>query len=98
MQMPAVTQSAAAPVIELLGLSVRFGKRDILKNLNISLSGKMVGLLGPNGAGKSTLIQTLLGFCPVTSGTASIFGHDIRHHQRQTRTLIGYMPESDSFI
>jgi ABC-2 type transport system ATP-binding protein len=86
------------PIIELKDLRVNFGSREILKGLNISLSGKMVGLLGPNGAGKSTLIQTLLGFCPVTSGTATIFGHDIRHDQRQTRTLIGYMPESDSFI
>ena len=36
------------PVIELAGLSVRFGKREILKNLTISLSGRIIGLLGPN--------------------------------------------------
>jgi ABC-2 type transport system ATP-binding protein len=86
------------PVIELAGLSVRFGERDILKDLRVSLSGRTIGLLGPNGAGKSTLIQTLLGFVPPSSGTASIFGHDIRREPRVIREQIGYMPENDSFI
>jgi ABC-2 type transport system ATP-binding protein len=64
----------------------------------MSLGGRTIGLLGPNGAGKSTLIQTLLGFVPSTSGTARIFGHDIRTGIREIRTLVGYMPENDSFI
>lgn len=85
-------------VIELAGLSVRFGRREILKDLSAVLSGRTLGLLGPNGAGKSTLIQTLLGFCPVSAGTARVFGHDIRHHIRQIRAQIGYMPENDAFI
>jgi len=86
------------PVIELAGLSVRFGKREILRDLRAALSGRTLGLLGPNGAGKSTLILTLLGFCPVAGGTAKIFGHDIRHHLRRIRAQIGYMPENDAFI
>jgi len=77
---------------------VRFGKRDILRDLNITLSARTIGLLGPNGAGKSTLIQTLLGFCPPAAGTAKIFGHDIRHELGHLRSLIGYMPENDAFI
>jgi ABC-2 type transport system ATP-binding protein len=85
-------------VIELAGLSVRFGKREILKDLRAALSGRTLGLLGPNGAGKSTLILTLLGFCPVAGGTARVFGYDIRHHLRQVRAQIGYMPENDAFI
>jgi len=87
-----------AAVIDLAGLSVRFGERDILEDLRVSVSGRTIGLLGPNGAGKSTLIQTLLGFVPASSGTASIFGHDIRREQGAIRTLVGYMPENDAFI
>lgn len=86
------------PVINLAGLTVRFGQRDILKDLRVSLSGRTIGLLGPNGAGKSTLIQALLGFCPVAAGTATILGHDILREARQVRTLVGYMPENDAFI
>lgn len=86
------------PVVELDGLSVRFGKREILKDLKVTLSGRIIGLLGPNGAGKSTLIQTLLGFCPVAGGTARVFGHDIRRGIKQVRSMVGFMPETDAFI
>src|ERR1051325_7409440 len=86
------------PVIELAGLSVRFGNRDILQDLRVSLTGRTIGLLGPNGAGKSTLIQTLLGFVPLSGGSASIFGRDIHQQTRELRALVGYMPENDAFI
>src|SRR5436190_2195586 len=82
---PAASGSAAAavsegatPVIELDGLSVRFGRRQILTDLRSRLSGRSIGLLGPNGSGKTTLIHTLLGFHEPSSGTARIFGKDIR--------------------
>lgn len=88
----------AEPVIHLDGLSVQFGKRPILKELRGELRGRAIGLLGPNGAGKTTLIHTLLGFHPPSSGTAHIFGRDIRNDAKQIRTQIGYMPERDSFI
>jgi len=85
-------------VIDLHGLSVSFGRRQILKNLRGDLRGKAIGLLGPNGAGKTTLIHTLLGFHQPSSGTAHIFGLDISDDAKQIRSLIGYMPERDSFI
>jgi ABC-2 type transport system ATP-binding protein len=86
------------PVIDLHGLSVAFGRRQILKNLRGDLRGKAIGLLGPNGAGKTTLIHTLLGFHEPNGGTAQIFGHDISDDAKKIRALIGYMPERDSFI
>src|SRR6185369_2747237 len=88
----------AEPVIDLDGLSVTFGGRPILKDLRGELRGRAIGLLGPNGAGKTTLIHTLLGFHPPSSGTAHIFGRDIRKEAKPIRTQIGYLPERDSFI
>ena len=97
-----ISQQAVAapltPVIDLQGLSVQFGSREILKNLVCSLRGRAIGLLGPNGAGKSTLINTLLGFYHPSSGSASVLGYDIRKETRSIRSLVGYMPENDSFI
>jgi ABC-2 type transport system ATP-binding protein len=95
-----VNEQAAnhAPVIDLHGLSVNFGRRQILKNLRGDLRGRAIGLLGPNGAGKTTLIHTLLGFHRPSSGTAQIFGHDIASDATQIKSLVGYMPERDSFI
>jgi ABC-2 type transport system ATP-binding protein len=86
------------PVIDLHGLSVAFGRRQILKNLRGDLRGKAIGLLGPNGAGKTTLIHTLLGFHHPNAGTAQIFGHDIVDEAKKIKSLIGYMPERDAFI
>jgi ABC-2 type transport system ATP-binding protein len=85
-------------VIELDKLEVRLGGRVILKQLDASLTGRAIGLLGPNGAGKSTLLNTLLGFHSPSSGTARIFGMDIRKDARGVRGLIGYMPENEAFI
>src|SRR5438552_11692861 len=85
-------------VISLDALSVTFGRRPILKNLNGELRGPAIGLLVPNGAGKTTLIHTLLGFHPPSAGAARIFGSDIRAEANKIKSLIGYMPERDSFI
>src|SRR5436309_2694000 len=87
-----------SPVIELDNLGIKFGDRQILKDLNGSLSGRAIGLLGPNGAGKTTLIHTLLGFHPPSDGSARIFGRDIRTEAKAIRAFVGYMPERDSFI
>src|SRR3989440_8275746 len=88
----------SAGVITLDNLSVTFGGRPILKNLSGDLRGRAIGLLGPNGAGKTTLIHTLLGFHQPSAGTARILGSDIRGEANQIKSLIGYMPERDSFI
>jgi ABC-2 type transport system ATP-binding protein len=86
------------PLIELNGLTVRFGNRDILRGLTASLRGRAIGLLGPNGAGKSTLINTLLGFYKPVGGSAKVFGQDISTNLSNIRSLVGYMPENDAFI
>ena len=86
------------PVIQLDGLSVRFGRLEALSDLSGRFSAGSLGLLGPNGAGKTTLLHPLLGFHPPSAGSARVFGHDVVHERGATRSLIGYMPERDSFI
>jgi ABC-2 type transport system ATP-binding protein len=86
------------PIIELDQLRIEFGRRRILQDIKGALRGRCVGLLGPNGAGKTTLIHTLLGFHKPASGTARVFGRDIRTEIKEIRTHVGYMPERDAFI
>jgi ABC-2 type transport system ATP-binding protein len=86
------------PLLEMQGLSVQFGSREILRSLTASLRGRSIGLLGPNGAGKSTLINTLLGFYKSSAGSAQVFGYDVGTEVRKIRGLVGYMPENDAFI
>jgi ABC-2 type transport system ATP-binding protein len=90
--------AATDPVIELQGLSVHLGGRPVLRDLTAALAGRCIGLLGPNGAGKTTLLHTLLGFFRPSSGTAQVFGRDIRTDAAAIRGRMGYMPETDSFI
>jgi ABC-2 type transport system ATP-binding protein len=92
------SNGSSPAVIELDNLSVKFGGRPILRDLRGELRGRAIGLLGPNGAGKTTLIHTLLGFHPPSAGTARIFGKDIRGEANRIKSLIGYLPERDSFI
>ena len=85
-------------MLELDNLKVQFGKQEVLKSLSVSLDSRAVGLLGPNGAGKTTLLNTLLGFNPATAGTARVLGLDIKQDAARMKSLIGYMPENDSFV
>jgi len=82
------------PVIELDGLGVTFGKRQILKDLRGSLHGRAIGLLGPNGAGKTTLMRVLSCFLAPTRGTAVLAGCSIGEDTRAVRRALGYLPEA----
>jgi len=53
--------------------------------------GQVFGFLGPNGAGKTTTMHVLLGFQPPSSGSARIFGADVRRSIARRR--IGFLPE-----
>jgi ABC-2 type transport system ATP-binding protein len=96
--MTTATANSEPPVLELQNLEVQLGKRRILQGLTSVMRGRSIGLLGPNGAGKTTLLNTLLGFYPVSSGTARVLGRDIRRDGREIRGLLGYMPENEAFI
>ena len=92
------TQVPDAPVIELDGLSMAFGRHKVLHTLSGAFGGRCIGLLGPNGAGKTTLLHTLLGFYRPTAGSAKILGKDVVREGKAIREVIGYMPERDAFI
>lgn len=55
--------------------------------------GEILALLGPNGAGKTTLIGTICGIVTPTSGTVTVAGYDIIDGYRETRKLIGLVPQ-----
>ncbi|MDB6110791.1 MAG: transporter related-protein [Pedosphaera sp.] len=68
------------------------GTKLAVNKLNLSVhTGEVFGFLGPNGAGKTTTMNVLLGFVNATSGSASLFGVDVR--EPIARQRIGYLPE-----
>jgi ABC-2 type transport system ATP-binding protein len=55
--------------------------------------GDIFGFMGHNGAGKTTTIRILLGLLSPTSGTATIFDHDIIKDSLDVRRICGYLPD-----
>jgi len=65
-----------------------------LKNVDLQIrEGEIFALLGPNGAGKTTLISIICGIVNASEGSVTVAGHDIVRDYRQTRSLIGLVPQ-----
>jgi ABC-2 type transport system ATP-binding protein len=76
------------------GLSKRFGEVAAVESASLEIpSESFYGLIGPNGAGKSTLISMIVGLLRPDSGTSEIFGYDIWRRARDTKPLIGILPD-----
>ena len=74
-EVTAETAGAAAPLLRVTGISVRFGGIVALDNLSFDIAaGQIVGLIGPNGAGKTTLFNCLSRLYPFTGGDITFAG------------------------
>jgi len=78
--------------VEFRSRQVRQGSKVALHGLNLTVcAGEVFGFLGPNGAGKTTTMNVLLGYVNATSGSAYLFGVNVR--EPIARQRIGYLPE-----
>jgi zinc/manganese transport system ATP-binding protein len=79
-----------AAVLELDGITVWLGGREILHDVRFSVGpGELTGLIGSNGAGKTTIFRVVLGLLTPTSGRVLING---RPRPRRNRS-VGYVPQ-----
>ena len=86
-----VPEPEGATMLELSGLSKRFGSLQALDDLSLSLNrGEIVGFVGANGAGKSTTMRIVMGVLAADSGAVTWMGAPVDAAIRRT---IGYMPE-----
>ena len=71
-------------LIEITDLSVQYGSKLVLKNMNLSLTdGEIVTIVGPNGSGKTTLFKAIIGTASINSGKVKI----------RPNIKIGYVPQ-----
>jgi len=90
------------PVLELEKLSLNFGKKRILDNLNLKLNnGQILGLLGPNGAGKSSIFNLIMGFISPNYGSIKINSEKINDYpiyKRAKKFKIGIVPQNGGYF
>jgi ABC-2 type transport system ATP-binding protein len=83
--------------IEVSRLIKQFGPLTALNDISFSVGeGETFGFLGPNGAGKTTTIRILTGISRPSSGTATIFGHDIERDTVAARQSMGIVSETSN--
>jgi len=90
------------PLIRLEKISLSFGKRQILDNINFNVnSGEILGMLGPNGVGKSTLFNLIIGLIEPDFGSIIINGENVLNYpvaERVKKFKIGYVPQYGGYF
>ncbi|MDQ2623683.1 MAG: ABC transporter ATP-binding protein, partial [Actinomycetota bacterium] len=82
-------------VIEVRDLRMRYGTKDVLTGVDLTVGrGEVVALLGPNGAGKTTTIEILEGFRSRSDGTVRVLGQDPASASEEWRAGIGIVLQS----
>ena len=82
-------------IISVQNLTKTYGNGfQALKGIDLEIAeGEILALLGPNGAGKTTLISIICGIVVPTGGKVLAGGFDVVKDFRETRTLIGLVPQ-----
>ena len=82
--------------ITIENLSKRFGQKQALSHVNLTLHNGMFGLLGRNGAGKTTLMRILATLLNKTEGKVTVCGIPVEQAAK-VRDLVGYLPQDFDF-
>jgi len=91
--------SSENPMVEIRGLSKRFGKIQALDAVDLDIGrGRIVGLLGANGAGKSTLLRHIIGLYLPDSGRCTTLGCDAGKLSPAELARIGYVHQEGELI
>ena len=80
--------------VSVKNLTKIYGDQRALDGISFEApAGQILGFLGPNGAGKTTTMKILTCYLSQSSGSASVFGHDVETDSLEVRKLVGYLPE-----
>lgn len=84
--------------LRLRGVTVRFGERTALQDVNLEVPrGQFVALTGPNGSGKTTLLRAALGFLTPDAGSVELFGSEVlRLSVAERARRVAWVPQEEN--
>ncbi len=75
-------------VLEVKNIHVKYGNETVLQDVSFTVKhGDYIGVVGPNGSGKTTMMKALLELVPVSGGTITFPGKDLKKEN------IGYVQQ-----
>ena len=82
-------------MIEVSGLGMSFGGREVLKNIDLFVpKGELVAVMGSSGGGKTTLLRCVSGLIRATTGEIKVSGIDVEHSPEEARRHMGMVFQS----
>ncbi len=81
-------------VIEVTGVGHAYGvgaaRREVLRDVSVTLTERRIGVVGANGSGKSTFARLLNALVVPTRGTVTVDGLDTRRDAKEVRRKVGF--------
>ncbi len=87
--------ATGAPVLDIKGLNVFYGRSHALQGVDLTLRSGVLSVVGRNGMGKTTMCKAIMGLVPIASGSIRFLGEEIagRRPAEIARAGIGYVPQ-----
>lgn len=82
-------------IIKIKDLNQYYGRKQALRDINLTIETGMFGLLGRNGAGKTTLMKVIATLLPRSEGMVSVCGRNTQKAS-EVRKIVGYLPQEFS--
>ena len=87
-------RTASSPMIEVSGLTKRYGTFTAVRDLSFTVQpGEVLGLVGPNGAGKTSTLRSLAGIIPANAGRIHIHGVDLNADPVNAKRQLAFFPD-----
>ena len=86
---------SSAPVLQLQGVNVFYGRSHALQGVDLSLHSGVLSVVGRNGMGKTTMCKAIMGLVRISSGSIRFMGEELvgRSPAEIARMGIGYVPQ-----
>lgn len=93
---PTQAQGPGAPIVEILGITMRFRQQTVLRNLTLRVRrGETLCIIGESGCGKTVLLKLMIGLIRPTVGVVKFDSRDLstldEHEMTQTRLRFGFL-------